>query len=247
MPTLDPLFRLLVRSLEAHAPARLHQPIAVNELMDAVLPYRLVRRELSVDTSEDYETLLLRLVAGEGGFLQAEPAAREAFEAELRKPLPDLALIRVYGDTHVVLRTEPMAEALGAPAPELRYAPPGQQPSGPAPAMQVETPRPPRPEANAIAPDVDDGEDEEDEEDEPAAEEPTPDGEPGGASAIPDTPRGPNRCPFCGGLLPTRIIINFCPHCGMGQDVGTCRACGADMDVGWRYCVHCGEEARGVA
>ena len=53
------------------------------------------------------------------------------------------------------------------------------------------------------------------------------------------------RCPFCGGLLPPRMAINFCPHCGMGQDVGTCRACGADMDVGWRYCVSCGEEAQG--
>ena len=55
------------------------------------------------------------------------------------------------------------------------------------------------------------------------------------------------RCPFCGGLLPPRMMINFCPHCGMGQDVGTCRNCGADMDVGWRYCVSCGEEAQGGA
>jgi len=227
----------LVRSLGAHAPARLHQPLTINELMDAVVPYRLARRELGVDTSEDYEGLLLRLVSGEGGFLQAEPAAREAIEGELRKPLPDLGMLRVYGDTHVVLRTEPMAEALGAPAPELRYAPPELQPPEPPPAVDVAPPAPPAPEPDADAEEPDAGaEDAPFEEAADAAEEVA-----SGASP------GPYRCPFCGGLLPSRILINFCPHCGMGQDVGTCRACGADMDVGWRYCVHCGEEARGVS
>ena len=72
--------------------------------MDAVLPYRLVRRELGVDTSEDYEALILRLCAGEGGFVQADATTQAALQAEAAKPMPDLALLRVYGDTHVVLR-----------------------------------------------------------------------------------------------------------------------------------------------
>ena len=54
------------------------------------------------------------------------------------------------------------------------------------------------------------------------------------------------RCAFCGGVLPTTRQVNFCPQCGMGQDVGKCGKCGADVDVGWRYCVTCGEELHGV-
>jgi hypothetical protein len=243
MTSLDPLFRLLVRTLAEQDPPRIHQPIAINELMDALLPYRLVRRELGVDSAEDYETLLLRLCAGEGEFVQADPATQAALLAEFGKPLPDLALLRVYGDTHVVLRTDPLMSAMEA-HPERRYAPPGG----------------PVAEADRV-PDDDKGV--------PASGEPREAPAPPDDAWVPDpvfeanasavTPLGPDasaippaaldrtqaRCPFCGGLLPPRMAINFCPHCGMGQDVGTCRACGADMDVGWRYCVSCGEEAQG--
>ncbi len=249
MTALDPLFRLLARVLAASTPPRLHEPISINELMDAIVPYRLVRRELGVDTSEDYETLILRLCAGEGGFAHAEAATQAALQAELAKPLPDLALLRVYGDTHVVLRTDPLIAARDD-RPEERYAPPGRQ----APVEEPEG-----------------VEDETDEEEVPGVGEPEADTDDAwlpdpvfeaNASAIserkaeapteagfPARPSDPEkaqvRCPFCGGLLPPRMMINFCPHCGMGQDVGTCRNCGADMDVGWRYCVNCGEEAQG--
>ena len=249
--TLDPLFRLLARVLSASKPPRLHEPISINELMDAILPYRLVRRELGVDTSEDYETLILRLCAGEGGFVQADAATQAVLQAEAAKPLPDLALLRVYGEIHVVLRTDPLLAARDD-RPEQRYAPPGHQ--APAPLEEPE----------AV-------EDEADEEEVPGVGEPETDTEDAwlpdpvfeaNAAAVaerkPDLPTeaAPTarpsdpeklqvRCPFCGGLLPARMIINFCPHCGMGQDVGTCRNCGADMDVGWRYCVSCGEEAQG--
>ena len=253
MTDLDPLFRLLVRRLAEQDPPRVHQPIAINELMDAVLPYRLVRRELGVDTAEDYEALLLQLCAGEGGFVQSDAATQAALSAELRKPLPDLALLRVYGDTRVVLRTDPMRSAL-VEDPASRYAPPGS-----APVAHEE----PEPEPEEAAPEA-----------EPQTHASPRDAEPlerplwGTAVIVPSsalpidaadldalaTRPAPEsdldaasrmRCPFCGGLLPPRMMINFCPHCGMGQDVGKCHACGADMDVGWRFCVACGEEARG--
>lgn len=253
MTTLDPLIRLLVRSLTAHQPTRLHEPISINELMDTVLPYRLVRRELGVDTSEDYEALILRLCAGEGGFVEADATTQAALQAEAAKPMSDLALLRVYGDTHVVLRHDPLIAARDD-RPEERYAPPGHQ----APATAEEL--------GAV-------DEEADEEEVPGVGEPETDTDDAwlpdpvfeaNARAIaeqkPDTPIAPAppsrpsdpeklqvRCPFCGGLLPPRMMINFCPHCGMGQDVGTCRNCGADMDVGWRYCVSCGEEAQGGA
>lgn len=241
--TLESLFRLLVRTLSERQPARVHQPISINELMDSILPYRLVRRELGVDTSEDYETLLLRLCAGEGNFVQADPGTQAAFSAELAKSLPDLALLRVYGETHIVLRTDPLMAALDLP-PEERYAPPGERKYPPEAAEEAgreeaeEEPTGTREDAAAWVPDpvfeanagamV-----------EMAPERPAPPSDP---------ERAPShvRCPFCGGLLPPRMMINFCPHCGMGQDVGTCRTCGADMDVGWRYCVSCGEDTQGA-
>lgn len=246
MTTLDPLFRLLVRALSAQQPPRIHQPIAINELLDSILPYRLVRRELGVDSAEDYETLLLRLCAGEGDFVQADPATQAVLLAELDKPLADLALLRVYGDTHIVVRTDPLLTALDV-RPEERYAPPGARTSPPpeAPeAAEVETD-----EASApVADRLDNGADDAwlpDPVFEANASVITP-----RAPDVPDAPPAPAdktqvRCPFCGGLLPPRMMINFCPHCGMAQDVGTCRSCGADMDVGWRYCVSCGEDAQG--
>jgi hypothetical protein len=231
---LEPLFRLLVQRLAAQHPPRVHQPIAINELMDAVLPYRVVRRELGVDTAEDYEALLLRLCAGEGGFVQSDVAAQAALSAEFRKPLPDLALLRVYGDTHVVLRTDPLRSAL-VEDPAARYAPPEPAPEQEEPAAEPESPERPLWGAAVIVPssalpvdpsDLD-----------ALTARPAPESDLDAASRM--------RCPFCGGLLPPRMMINFCPHCGMGQDVGKCHACGADMDVGWRFCVACGEEARG--
>ena len=246
MPPLDPLFRLLVRTLAEQEPPRIHQPIAINELMDSLLPYRLVRRELGVDSAEDYETLLLRLCAGEGEFIQADPAAQAALLAELQKPIPDLAFLRVYGDTHLVLRTDPLRSAMEV-HPEERYAPPGEA-ARPAEVTDVaigkeldeeapvEPSEPPARVDDAWVPD-------------PVFEANASAVTPVAAdvSAIPPAAldRTQPRCPFCGGLLPPRMAINFCPHCGMGQDVGACRACGADMDVGWRYCVSCGEEAQG--
>ena len=236
MTTLDPLFRLLVRTLSEQEPPRIHQPIAINELMDSILPYRLVRRELGVDSADAYESLLLRLVAGEGDFVQADPAAQAALLDELKKPLPDLAFLSVYGDTLVVLRTDPLTSAMEG-HPEERYAPPGQSDQAAEGVAEPDAAATP----TAAPGDQDD------------AWLPDPVFE-ANASAVtpqpPDTSVAPAdkaqvRCPFCGGLVPPRMAINFCPHCGMGQDVGSCRACGADMDVGWRYCVSCGEEAQG--
>lgn len=236
MTSLDPFFRLLVRTLSEQVPPRIHRPIVINELMDSILPYRLVRRELGVDSAEEYETLLLRLCAGEGDFVQADPAAQAALLAELEKPLPDLAFLRVYGDTRIVLRTDPLLSAMEA-HPEKRYAPPGAEP-GPeneqATAGHEDDAGPDAWEADPVV-ELRAGA--------PPQSEPKP--QPVTESA--DAGKPQVRCPFCGGILPPRMMINFCPHCGMGQDVGACRVCGADMDVGWRYCVSCGEDAQGGA
>jgi double zinc ribbon protein len=228
---LEQFFRVLVQTLAGQNPARLHQPLAIGEV-SRVLPYREARRHLALNSVEEYETLLIRLCAGEGGFAQADSATQQEFAAEVQRPLPDLDVIRRKSDSHLVLRTEPMAEALNGGA-EERYAPreagkresgeAGQGESGSAGQGNSSSDPLTRPPADPLA-------------------------SPEGASPLEFVVEHPAviRCAFCGGILPATRQVNFCPHCGMGQDVGKCGKCGADVDVGWRYCVTCGEELHGV-
>ena len=220
MAELEQFFRVLVQTLAGQNPARLHQPLAIGEV-SRVLPYREARRHLALNSVEEYETLLIRLCAGEGSFAQADFVTQQEFAAEVQRPLPDLDVIRRKAEAHLVLRTEPMAEALNG-GPEERYAPreAGQRVSG--------------------SEELTDGP--------PGRLTTRPPASPGGASPPEFVIEHPAviRCAFCGGVLPATRQVNFCPHCGMGQDVGKCGKCGADVDVGWRYCVTCGEELHGV-
>ncbi len=220
MAELEQFFRVLVQTLAGQNPARLHQPLAIGEV-SRLLPYREARRHLALNSVEEYETLLIRLCAGEGGFAQADVATQREFAAEVQRPLPDLDVIRRKSDSHLVLRTEPMAEALNGGA-EERYAPreAGKRGSGSEELTDGPTVR--------------------------RSDGPTSPSE--GASPLEFVVEHPAviRCAFCGGVLPATRQVNFCPHCGMGQDVGKCGKCGADVDVGWRYCVTCGEELHGV-
>src|SRR5690606_39868413 len=69
--------------------------IAVGSLLDRTLPYRTARKLLGIDVSEDYEMLVLRLIAEEGGLVQTEPAAAATMAREtLASKLPDLDLLR---------------------------------------------------------------------------------------------------------------------------------------------------------
>jgi len=48
------------------------------------------------------------------------------------------------------------------------------------------------------------------------------------------------RCGYCKGKLPTGQRVVFCPHCGQNLTVLNCSACGAEMEVEWKFCVSCG-------
>jgi hypothetical protein len=121
---LERFFRRLVGNLASTDPARLHRPIPLEDVRASIVPYRANRRALGLESSEDYELVLLRLLAGEGGFVRAEPEeARARFAAELRSPNPDLTLLDAVEHVVLTLRSEPLARALG-PEPESVYAPP---------------------------------------------------------------------------------------------------------------------------
>jgi hypothetical protein len=235
MTDLERLFRRLVDNLIAIDPARLHRSMPLSDLYESVIPYRTNRRSLSIDTAEDYDFLLLRLCAGEGGFLRMlSPDVAERFRSESASTNPNLELIRAYADAELQLETERLAHALG-PGPDEAFAPPedvGFDAPLPMPAREaeggdevisLEILR-----AARMAPDpvpiV------------PALPRMTaePDPEPSTrAEAYP-------RCSFCGGRLPSGRSVNFCPHCGQNQSYTRCPECQAELELGWRHCINCG-------
>jgi hypothetical protein len=53
-------------------------------------------------------------------------------------------------------------------------------------------------------------------------------------------------CPYCGGNLPVGRTVLFCPHCGQNIGVVHCPTCGSELDVGWQFCITCGQKAIGL-
>jgi len=234
---LDRFFRQLVRAVAVADPHRVGEPLPLAEIRGSLLPYRLHRRALGVDSSEDYEVLLMRLAAGEGGLARVEPeAVRARLAAELASPHPDPAVLEEHEAARLVLNREPVLRALaveaGEPAPDAsarfdstRFdsAPfaPAAEPPRPAP----EPAREPEPESLSGA------------ELEPAFVIGAPRIEP---NAEPEPAAAGIRCDYCGGLLPEGRLVNFCPHCGQDQRLTRCPACRAEVEPAWRYCVSCG-------
>jgi hypothetical protein len=240
---LERLFRLLVQQLAGTDPGRLHRPMAIAELAGEVVPYRSSRRVLAIETAEDHEALLLRLLAGEGEFVHLiHDEIRRRFELEVRSPNPDLGLLREYAKAQFLISTEPLARALGdgvvmAPAP--KPAPPAPAPPPPAPLIR----RASRPaldvsldEVRLSMPELDDIVARHAATPVPPPAPPNPP-----LSLRRPTAGAPAQCGFCGGNLPTGRVIHFCPHCGQNQSMTHCPACQAEVELGWKHCVSCGQ------
>ena len=134
MQDIERLFRHLTRTLQAVDPARLQQPLSVGELVSRFVPYRTSRRALGVESSEDYELLLLRFASGEGGFAAAEPdPVRMRFAKEVRSPNPDLSVLREFRDAVFVLQPIPLARVLSGQTEDEAYAPPPRPAPTPSP------------------------------------------------------------------------------------------------------------------
>ena len=140
MTDLERLFRRLVDNLIAIDPSRLHRPIALGDLLTSVIPYRTNRRSLSIDSAEDYDMLVLRLCAGEGGFIRmASEEIAKVFRDQVTSPNPDLTVLHDHEKAELSLGTEPLAHALG-PGPEEAYAPPDLEIVDAAPALRAPEP-----------------------------------------------------------------------------------------------------------
>ena len=245
MDELDRMYRRLVQNVRAGFPDLLGRPFEVAELYTTLIPYRHNRRELELETNQDYEHALLRLLSGERGYIIGDPAMQTDLRAELESPNPDLTKFRAYSTTMISMAPD---GARTTDPPVLRR--PG---SGGTAAI-------PQPPASAVSQAVADrptlGVPEA-----PAAK-PQPAPQRTAATAAPTAPVAPivapqpnlsatgqrsivasGNCRYCAGALPEGRNITYCPHCGQNLTVQSCPACGTELDVGWKFCTTCGRAA----
>ena len=245
MDELDRMYRRLVQNVRTGFPDLLGRPFEVAELYTTLIPYRHNRRELELDTNQDYEHALLRLLSGERGYLIGDPQMQAEFRSELDSPNPDLTKVRAYATTMVSIAPD---GARTTDAPALRR--PGSGGTAAIPSTGAPQPAPPpAPAAQAMAERPTLGVPE-------SARQPAPRSAPPPAPPTPLTAPQPalaatgqrsivgrGACRYCGGELPEGRNITFCPHCGQNLTVLNCPACGTELDVGWKFCTTCGRAA----
>jgi hypothetical protein len=123
MTDLERLFRQLVLNLRSTDPARLRRPLELGDIRDGILPYRVNRRALQLETSEDYEVALMRLCAGEAGLARTDPyEVQLEFASELESSNPDLGLIRRQQKAVLYLDQDAVARVSDS-TPDLAFAP----------------------------------------------------------------------------------------------------------------------------
>jgi Double zinc ribbon len=227
---LDRLFECLVESLARDA--RIAVPFPAADLYERLVPYRSNRSRLKVATHQDYEMAVLRLLAGERGLVQLEPAdVREGMQREITAANPDTAYFRNFPDARVMVNRFAAERVLRGPT---AYAPPAE--AGAAEEEEEEEPiswtsENPIPPAGLGVRSLDI----------PDASPVPPAGAPTFELGDADEAESSRQCAYCGGSLPANRKVNFCPHCGQ-PPLGElkCPACGSEVDVGWAYCIGCG-------
>jgi Double zinc ribbon len=103
MDDLDRLFQRLVHNIRNGHAEYLSVPFTVQELYDTLVPYRHYRRDLGIDTNQDYEAAVMRLLSGENGYIRSDQAMQERLKKELATPHPDLGAFRDYAETRISL------------------------------------------------------------------------------------------------------------------------------------------------
>jgi double zinc ribbon protein len=252
MDELDRLYRLLVETIKAQQPELLTRPFEVADVYQSILPYRLHRRALGMETNSDYEMALLRLLSGERGYVIGDDDMQDALRRELATPHPDPGAFRPYAQSHVALAADALrrfeqggaAASVGAgrgmPTPAATpTAPPrapapmaaGAAPSFAPPASPPPPPRPPMPPAAPRPPVTN-----------PSLQQTTMSAPPRSTTA--EALGG--RCRYCSGALPAGRRLTYCPHCGQNLTVQHCPACNTELEVGWKFCTTCGRGVSGA-
>lgn len=253
------MYRHLVRVVRSRFPQNLVQPFTVADLNQTILPYRLHRRELGLETNDDYEITLTELVSGARDYLIVDDKMRDTLGAALGAVNPDPSAFKQFASSMIALSPSALRsldvgldEGTGSGAMgSARVATPAASPPRPAmpplgPSTTAAPAAPPRaaapapsaaptPAANPAAP--------------PSsglsvAAAPTPTTTTktsGGVRVV--VPQVGERCRSCSEPLPAGRPITFCPHCGQNVTTLNCPACGSELELGWKFCPSCGRPA----
>ena len=103
MDDLDRLFQRLVHNIRNGHVEYLSVPFTVQELYDTLVPYRHYRRDLGIETNQDYEAALMRLLSGEKEYIRADQSMQDRLKKELASTHPDLGAFRDYAETRISL------------------------------------------------------------------------------------------------------------------------------------------------
>src|SRR6185503_10764801 len=106
MDDLDRVFHRLVSNIRHRHSEYLTLPFTVQELYEALIPYRHHRRELGIETNQDYEIAVSRLLSGERDYLLADQAMRDKLIAELQSGHGDPGAFREFATAKVSLAPE---------------------------------------------------------------------------------------------------------------------------------------------
>jgi len=234
MDDLDRVFHRLVSNIRHRHSEYLTLPFTVQELYETLIPYRHHRRELGIETNQDYEIAVSRLLSGERDYLLADQAMQDKLKAELQSGHGDPGAFREFAMSKVSLAPEALRRikaltVAGTDGPEAAgaEAAPANVPKPVNATFPVASPAPTTREApaNAVP---------EETKAVPAA----------AISSLMNAPV-PEGCRFCGGTLPEGRSVVYCPHCGNNLSVSRCPACGSELEKGWKFCVTCGRSVGG--
>jgi hypothetical protein len=226
MADVERMYRHLVRTVRAKYTPLLTQPFEVGELYQTILPYRLHRRELGLETNQDYETVLLELLSGAHGYLVVDDKMRDDLATQMASSNPDLSVIRSFASAHIAFAPEALhrldaeTRASGAQG-AVRGATPSRTPmNGPTRTGSGAMPAIPGPATAGL-----------------------PNETHSRRTPPPVDVQSGELCLFCKGHLPEGRQISFCPHCGQDLTIVHCPACGGELERGWKFCVTCGRAA----
>jgi hypothetical protein len=109
MDALDRMFHVLVRTLRTKQPALLSAPFTVGELHAQILPYRHFRRDLGLETNQEYELILMELLTGARAYLDVDEQLRDELGKELSAASPEPSRVREFADSHVAINAAALA------------------------------------------------------------------------------------------------------------------------------------------
>ncbi len=232
---LDRLHQVLVEEIRDRHPEYLERPFTVAEIYQNLVPYRSHRDRIGVEMNADYEAALLRLLAGEGDYLEVDSdTARRQIREELDSLNPDTGIYRDFAAVEVTLNLEKLPEpgdGIGGAEEEVEDRPEDEGEGGTEFSFADELGGTDGSGSGGTG-GPDSGVESEPDEAPPEVAEPPTD-EPGEGSEE-------GVCPWCRGELPDRDELRFCPHCGSRLDRVPCPECGTELEDDWRFCIACG-------